>query len=189
LGDIRGRVLEIGDDTYTRRFGTFYDGPEESAPEAYVSSVDVLHGDTSNPQATITGDLGIGEGIPSDAFDCVICTQTLFLIYDVRAAIRNLHRALKPGGVALVTVPGISQLCRPDFDLWGDYWRFTSLSARRLFEEVFPAENVVIETHGNVLAATAFLHGIAVEDLRRHELDMHDPDYEVTIAVCATKPA
>jgi SAM-dependent methyltransferase len=189
-GDIRGRVLEVGDDMYTRRFGVFYDGPEESAPEAYVTSVDVLHADTSNPNATIVGDLATGQGIPEEAYDCVICTQTLQVIYDVRGAIRSLHRMLKPGGVALVTMSGgILQLCRPDYDLWGDYWRFTSLSARRLFEEVFPPECVTVEAHGNVLVGAALLYGLAVEDLRRHELDAHDPNYEVTIAVRASKPA
>jgi len=189
MGDVHGRVLEIGEDTYTRRFGVFHEGPEESAPEAYVSSVDVLHGDGSNPNATIVGDLATGDGIPAETYDCVICTQTLQVIYDIRAAIKNLHRTLKPGGVALVTFSGILQLCRPDYDLWGDYWRVTSLSARRLFEEVFPPENVTVEAHGNVLVATAILYGLAVEDLRQHELDAHDPDYEVTIAVRATKSA
>jgi len=38
-----------------------------------------------------------------------VFTQTLHLIYDVRSAIRTLHRVLKPGGVLLATFPGISQ--------------------------------------------------------------------------------
>ena len=66
-------------------------------------------------------------------------TQTLLVIFDFRAAIANCYRALKPGGVLLATFPGISQISRYDMDRWGDYWRFTDLSARRLFEEVFPA--------------------------------------------------
>lgn len=73
-------------------------------------------------------------------------------------------------------------------DRWGDYWRFTSLSARHLFEEVFPAESIEVQPHGNVLAAIAFLHGLAAEELRPQELDYHDPDYEVLITVRAVKP-
>ena len=46
-------------------------------------------------------------------FDCVICTQTLHVIYEVEGAVRTLHRMLKPGGVALVTVPGITQAAAP----------------------------------------------------------------------------
>jgi hypothetical protein len=118
----------------------------------------------------------------------VICTQTLLLIYDVAAAIRTLHRILAPGGTLLVTVPGISQICRPDMDVWGDYWRFTTLSARRLFEEAFEPADVTVESYGNVLAASAFLYGLAAQDLKRKELDPRDPDYQLIIGVKATKP-
>jgi hypothetical protein len=99
-----------------------------------------------------------------------------------------LHRILKPGGALLVTVPGgIHPISRFDMVRWGDYWRFTSLSARMLFEEVFPKETIKITRYGNVMAATAFINGLAVEDLRTEELDHDDPDYEVCIAVRATK--
>lgn len=188
LGDIHGHVLEIGDDSYARAFGGWRGaGATAGQVPGRVTAVDVLHVDESNPQATIVGDLADADHIPSDSFDCVICTQTLLLIYEVRTAIDTLHRILKPGGVLLATVPGISQLCRPDYDLWGDYWRFTSLSARRLFAEAFGSENVTVEAHGNVLAAVSFLHGIAAEELRERELDLHDPDYEVTITIRAVK--
>lgn len=175
--DIRGHVLEIGDDTYTRRFG----GDR-------VARSDVLHVQEGNPKATIVADLTCADSIPSDTFDCIIFTQTLQFIYDVRAAIRHLHRILKPSGVLLATFPGISQISRYDMDRWGDYWRFTTLSARRLFEEVFPPGNVTVRAYGNVLAAVAFLHGLSAEELRREELDYHDPDYELIITVRAVKP-
>jgi SAM-dependent methyltransferase len=187
LGEIRGCVLEIGEDKYTRRFGAVHEGRPEDAPSWSVSSVDIFHGDASNGRATIVGDLATGDGVPSDAFDCIIVTQTLQVIYDLHGAIGTLHRALKPGGILLATVPGICQVCRPDVDLWGEYWRFTSVGVRRLFEEWFPAENLTVEASGNVLTAISFLHGIAVEDLRSDELDLHDPDYEVNIAVRAVK--
>ena len=111
-------------------------------------------------------DLTCADHIPSDTFDCVILTQTLHLIYDVRAALKTLYRILKPGGVVLATFPGISQISQ---DEWGAYWcwGFTTLSARRLFEEAFPAANVKVEAHGNVLVAMAFLQGLATEELRR----------------------
>jgi SAM-dependent methyltransferase len=182
VGDIKGRVLEVGDDYYARTLGQHAAGESPG-----VERIDVLHGDAGNPEATIVADLASGEGIPSDTYDCVICTQTLLLIYDVRAAVQTLHRILKPGGVVLATVPGISQVCRPDVDLWGDYWRFTSRSVRRLFEESFPPDNVRVEAFGNVFASIAFLHGLAVEDVREEELELLDPDYELLIAVRAVK--
>jgi SAM-dependent methyltransferase len=175
LGDIRGHVLEVGDDTYTRMLGS------------NVTKLDILQADASNAQATIVADLAQADNIPSDTFDCIVCTQVLLLIYDFRGAIRHLHRILKPGGILLVTVPGISHLCRPDADLWGDYWRFTTRSMRRLFEELFPPANVTVEAYGNVLSSISFLEGIAAEELRQHELDMRDPDYELIVTVRAKK--
>ena len=174
--DIRGRVLEIGDDAYTRRFG-----------EERVTRSDVLHVAEGNPKATIVADLTCADHIPTDAFNCIIFTQTLLFIYDVRTALRHLHRILKPGGVLLATFPGISQISRYDMERWGDYWRFTDASARRLFSDVFGPENVTVETCGNVLVACAFLHGLAAQELNPEELDYHDPDYQVLITVRAVK--
>jgi SAM-dependent methyltransferase len=176
-GDIRGRVLEVGDDRYTRRFGT------------QVTESDVLHVEDGNPHATIVADLAGAEQIESNTFDCVICTQTLLLIFDIPAAIASLERILKPGGVVLVTVPGISRICTGEAELWGDYWRLTTMSARRLLEEVFPAGKVEVEGYGNVLSAVAFLHGLAAEELERGELQARDPDFEVLVAARAIKQA
>lgn len=175
--DIQGNVLEIGDDAYTKKFGN-----------SRVTNSDVLHRQEGNPNATIVVDLTRADHIQSDTFDCIIFTQTLQNIYDVRGAIKSLYRILRPRGVLLATFPGISQISRYDMDRWGDYWRFTSLSARRLFEDFFPAGNVTIEVYGNVLAAIAFLHGLAAEELKQEELDYPDPDYEVLITARAVKP-
>lgn len=176
--DIRGRVLEIGDRGYTVKFGG-----------KHVACSEVLHVKPGNPQATLIGDLESGQGIPQASFDCMILTQTFPFIYDVSAAVANCYAALKPDGVLLVTCPGISQISRYDMDRWGDYWRFTSLSARRLLETVFVEENMTVRTYGNVLVACAFLQGLAAEELTSEELDYHDPDYEVLITVRAVKPA
>lgn len=173
---IRGRVLEIAPSLYTQRYGRG------------VSQADVLHVVEGNPEATIVADLTSADQIPSDAFDCVIVTQTLHLIYDVRAALQTMYRILKPGGVALVTVPGISQISRYDMEQWGDYWRFTTRSIGLMFTEVFPEDHVAVEAHGNVLVATAFLYGLASRELSRAELDAHDPDYQLTITILAIKP-
>jgi SAM-dependent methyltransferase len=189
LGDIRGSVLEVGEDKYTRRFGRVWEGRPEEAPPGYVTESHILHGDASNPRATIVGDLASGEGLPTEAFDCVICAQTLPYIYDVHAAIQTLHRILKPGGVALVTVNGIAPICRPEYEIWGDYWRFTTLSLRRLLEEAFPADAITVESQGNVLATAAFLYGVAAQELKPEELDLHDPNFEVSITARAVRAA
>jgi SAM-dependent methyltransferase len=175
--DIRGHVLEIGYDTYTKSFGGHR-----------VIKSDVLHVMEGNPKATIVADLIRADHIPADTFDCIILTQTLQFIYDVEAALKTLYRILKPGGILLATFGGISQISRWDMDRWGHYWNFTTLSARRLFEESFPAAKVKVDAYGNVLAAIALLHGLATQELRQEELDHRDPDYEVLITVRAVKP-
>jgi len=174
--DVRGSVLEIGDPAYTLKYG----GDR-------VTGSHVLHVAFDNPQATFVGDLQTGKGVFDNTYDCMILTQTLLFIYDVHAAIANCYRALKPGGVLLATFPGISQVVRYDMDRWGDYWRFTDASTRKLFGNIFGLENVVVETHGNVLTACAFLHGLATSELKAKELDFHDPDYQVIITVRAVK--
>jgi SAM-dependent methyltransferase len=169
-GDIRGRVLEIGDASYTQSFG----GSD-------VTSVDVLDVSPGNPAATIVADLASAPHITSDRFDCIILVETLQLIYDVRAALQTLDRILKPGGVLLATFPGISQFSRKDAASWTYYWGFTSGSARRLFGEAFPRADIRIRAFGNVLAASGFLFGLSDRDLSRRELEYVDPDYELEI--------
>jgi SAM-dependent methyltransferase len=182
LGDIRGRVVEVGGDEYASK----YAAPDRpGAP----TSIDVLHVSAANPGATIVGDLTTGEGIPERAFDCVICAQTLHVLYDVHAAIASLHAALADGGVALVTVPGITRSCIPDRDHWGDFWRFTTQGAARAFEDVFGAGNVRVETYGNLLTAMGFLQGMAAEEFSDWELRLRDPDFEVIIGIRAQRPA
>lgn len=175
---IRGRVAEIGSDEYTLQFGG-----------GRVERSDVLDINEANDRRTIAMDLTETEAAPENAFDCILCAQTLFEIYDYTAAARTLYKMLKPGGVLMVTVPGISQGVRAGM-LGGagyDWWRFTGSAARRIFGEIFDDENVTVRTYGNVLTASALLHGLVKEELTETELDYHDPDYEVTIGVKATK--
>jgi len=69
-------------------------------------------------------------------FDLVICLYVLEHVYDVPAAVANLHRALRPGGRLLVAVPHVY----PYHDEPGDFWRFTEHAIRRLFEEFTDVE-------------------------------------------------
>ena len=173
--DVRGRVLEIGDDAYTRRYG----GDR-------VLQRDVLHVHADNPLATFVGDLAGDNDLPSDAFDCVILTQTLQLVFDVAAAMATLHRVLRPGGVVLATVPGISNI---DPDEWGPtwYWSFTDHAVTRLARDAFPGGTVEVAVHGNVKAAVTFLHGMSLREVDRADLDRPDPSYPVIVTLRTVK--
>ncbi len=176
--DIQGHVLEIGTDMYTRRFGG-----------ERVTRSDVLHVAEDHPHVTIIADLTDPEAeqLKADTFDCFILTQTLHVIYDVRAALCTAHRILKPGGVLLVTAPGLGPISGYDMDRWGDYWRFTSRSLKRLLDETFPSSDVSVEAHGNVLACVAFLHGISADELKPSELEHVDPGLQLLIAARVRK--
>lgn len=173
-GAIRGRVLEFGEPLYTNMLG------DDRVAQSEILDV------TGGPEATYSCRLEEGGDLPSEAFDCVIVTQTLQYVYDVQTGLETLHRILKPGGTVLATVPGITRLCHEHYpDSW--FWSFSAASVRRLFSERFTTAALDIEAFGNVLSATAFLYGLADSDLKRRELDYLDPDYEVIIGVRAHK--
>ena len=148
---------------------------------------DVLHVAKDYPGATIVGDLSVPGVLPQGAFECLVVTQTLHLIYDMRAAIAEMHRALKPGGVLLLTCPGISQVDQGD---WGPtwFWSITRPAAERMFADVFGAANVAVEARGNVYAAVCFLEGLALEELDAAKLEVPDASYPVVVTVRARKP-
>jgi SAM-dependent methyltransferase len=173
--DIRGRVLEIGDNSYTVRFGG-----------SRVDKSDVLHVDARNPAATIVGDLSQSGILPSDAFDCIVLTQTLHLIFDMRAALAELTRALKPGGTLLVTVPGITPVDRGE---WGYtwYWSLTQLALTQLLAESFDKTDMLVENFGNVFAAVCFLQGLAVSEVPTSKLDILDASFPVIVAAKVVK--
>jgi SAM-dependent methyltransferase len=174
--DIRGRVVEIQDRHYTSRFG-----------EDRVTRSDILHVSDDNPVATLVGDLTDAPHLPDAAFDCFILTQTLQFIGNPSAAVATAHRILAPGGVLLVTVPGVTKISLTEARDFGQYWHFTRMSLEALLTEKFGSDSVSVSTVGNVLSATGFLHGIAAGELTDVELRTLDPAFEVIVMGRAVK--
>lgn len=173
--DIAGRVLEVGDDSYSRKYGG-----------KNVQRQDILHVNPDAPSATIVGDLCDPAVLPTGAFDCILITQTLHLLWDLREGMRQLHRALAPGGKLLLTVPGISPV---DPYEWNDswYWSLNGISVERLLAEHFDVSNRQVNVRGNLYAATAFLHGAVLEELSLATMGETDPVYPVVICARAIK--
>lgn len=175
--DVRGQALEVGDAGYTRRYGG-----------GAVTSSDVVDVDPRNRSATIVADLAEPGALPAGRFDCFLLIQTLQYVADVPAALDNAWRSLRPGGVLLVCVPGISRLDPdpgPDYDLH----RFTPAGLAATLRAAFPGAAQRTVGYGNLLAAVAFLYGIAAEELRPEELATYDPNYPVLAAARVVKPA
>lgn len=170
--DIRGHCVEFQDPQYTPRFGG-----------ASVVSLDILHIDDSNSQATLVADLTQPNDLPSNQFDCIICSHVLHVIVDVERAIAELYRILKPGGVLLTAVPHIS-MYGPEY---GEVWRFTPKGLEVLLSRAFGASNVLVRGYGNSLTAAGEIRGVVSSEFLRSELDSHDPRFPVEVCARAKK--
>lgn len=174
-GCIKGRTLEIGDNEYTLMFGG----------DALTQS-DIMHVDDKNNKATFVGDLSNAPHLPDNTFDCIVLTQTLHLIFDFKGALDTCYRILKPGGILLLTSPGITPIDHSEWkNIW--YWSFTDTALKMLLSKSFPAGEIEIETFGNVHVATAFLYGMGLQEVPKEKLDYHDPHFQVIIGVKAVK--
>ena len=169
---IFGNVLEIGGRYYTNNYG----GKVEKS---------VVYDVVNGSEVDIVGDLATGEGLESNYFDCVIILQTLMMIHDIQAAADTIHRVLKPGGSALITVNFLAPNCiDPCHEMW--QWNITPNAAQKLISDRFGKDNVEVSSYGNYAAAVCFLAGLAVEDVL---IDFwnHEPGYDILIALKATK--
>lgn len=171
--DIEGDVLEIGDSSYTRHYGA------GAVSRAFVFNLHPGRG------TDFSGDIAGAHDLPDASFDCIVLTQTLHLVYEMPKAIDTLWRALRPGGVLLVTVPWVSPIDRRE---WGSswFWSLTPAALGRLLSDAF-GERVHVESYGNTLVATAFLYGLAEHELSQAEYDAHDPYCPVIVAGRAVK--
>jgi hypothetical protein len=172
---IRGRVLEILDDTYSRTYGG-----------ANVTSTLVVDIDGTNPHADLVTDLCVPGALHHEQVDSVVLTQTIGLLPDYPTALVNLWGALRPGGSMLITNNVLGRVAGREHGL--DAVRHTPLGLRLTVERVLP--DAVVEEHGfgNLVTSIALLQGISAEELTDEELAYHDPTYPTSCAVVVRKP-
>src|SRR6185503_16773648 len=131
--DVHGDVLELLDAELTTSYG-----------RERVRRADILDIDPGNHRATVVADLRTAAQMPEDAYDCFILTQTIHLIDDMAGVLANAHRALKPGGVLLMTLPSASMVAE-EYGARGDHWRVTEAGARALAETAFDPSSVDVQ--------------------------------------------
>ena len=172
-GDVRGDVLEVKSTAYADRFGSG------------VATVDVLDVDRGNASATVIADLGEPDSLPPSAYDCFVLMQTLQYVARPELALANAWSALRPAGVLLLTVPTVQMI---DTGL-PDLWRFTPAGMGKLVEHVCTGAEADVRGYGNALASSAFLLGLAAQELRRDHLRALDPAFPVVTCARVRKPA
>jgi hypothetical protein len=162
---IRGHVLEVRDPGFSGRFGR------------EITALDIVDIDPANDDASIIVDLVDHESLPAATFDCVVAPQTLQLVTDVDAAVANIWQSLRPGGSLLVTIHTLSKRYHHLPEL--DRWRMMPNGLAEVLRRACPGAEVDVVGLGNLLAAVAFLEGVASEELTPAELDAHDPEFPV----------
>lgn len=149
---VTGRVIDIGCGTK----------PYEEILRHYVTEhVGLDHAETPHDGANI--DLpGTAYSIPADAgsFDSAICTAVMEHLEEPEQALRECHRVLRPGGVAIYSVPFIWHLHEEP----RDFYRYSKHGIRYLFEkagfsvlEVKPLSGFAV-TFGQLLVYNLYLH-------------------------------
>lgn len=172
--EIHGHCLEFQEDSYTTRFS-----------QGGITKLDILHiaRDPRAPQATLFADLTRENDVPSNTFDCIICTYVLHSVYHAERMVAELQRILRPGGVLFVAVPNITI----DYPEFTELWRFTPNGLARLLESAFGPGNVQASSYGNSLTAAGELRGLAVNDFSQAELDVQDPRFGLVSCARAVK--
>jgi very-short-patch-repair endonuclease len=170
---ITGLVLEIQTDGHARRYGRDLER---------VDTVDISGEFRPTHQCDLASS---GLVLPSERYDCFLLPNTLQHLRDIEGSLHHALRVIRPGGVILASAAGFVPLTGDA----PDYWRMSALGWTEMLERVWKGCEVRVESHGNCLAAVAALLGLAVEELRSDELDVHDPRYPVLTTVRCRKPS
>jgi len=168
----QGNCLEFQEPTYLLKYA-----------DRLNCKFDIIHLDDSNFLASIVADLTKPNRIPSDYFDCIICTHVLHIIFEMPDFLAGIKRILKPGGYLFLTVPGIS-MC--DYS-WHELWRFTEEGIQLLLEQHFEKDSVQVEGFGNSLVAAGQIRGLSKEEFSIKELSSYDGRFAVEICARAQK--
>lgn len=111
-----------------------------------------------SPHADLHGSL---EAIPVEdaSFDVVLCLQVLEHVPDPGAAVRELHRVVRPGGRVLLSTHGVYPF-HPNPD---DLWRWTHQGLERLFLTNAEWSSVTVRPGAGTALTLAMINGHFVD--------------------------
>ena len=118
----------------------------------------VIRVDAFAPRPSVRADLGQPLPFADGVFDGAVCTEVLEHVPDPGFLLRELARVVRPGALAIVTVPFVFRY-HPDPD---DFVRFTPMGlGRELRAAGFDAE-LVGGVGGRIAALLLLLEGIHI---------------------------
>ena len=89
--------------------------------------------------------------VEAESIDVVLCTEALEHVPEPAAFLREMHRCLRPGGRAILTVPFA---VRWHF-IPHDYWRFTPTGLNRLLQQACFTD-IRVYARGNALTVACY---------------------------------
>lgn len=117
---MKGRTIDLG-------CGTI---PFKSIASDQISVYHTLDLQPRGTDTTYVGDVQDMHMIRDSSYDSAICLEVLEHVPDPQRAVGEIQRILRPGGVAIISVPHLSRL----HDVPHDYYRFTKYGIRHLLE-------------------------------------------------------
>jgi len=126
-------------------------------------------------------------GFSDSSFDLVYAFSTLALVPDVERAMQEIHRVLRPGGIALLDLTGRWNLSRV---YWGMYYRrhghfgLHSFSYREIAARLESMGFAIVESHAlgflDQWRYVPGLHWCKWLDRWLHASPQHDLDYRIS---------
>ena len=93
--------------------------------------------------------------LPDNAFDLVLCAETIEHVRDVQLILSEVRRVLRPGGELALTTPAVRRLIRPEDPLSPHLRRFTRSAVARLLTRELGFEIVSLRRRARTLLVRA----------------------------------
>lgn len=152
----RGRLLDVGcgnggNLAAARQLGWTVQGLEidpQAVASARADGLDVLEGDYRRLTEF------------EEALDCVICSHVIEHVHEPRALMRSIYAALKPGGVALISLPNADSIVLAAV---GENWRGLE-APRHLAIPTAKTMRALVETLGFAVEAAPVSPWVTLEE-------------------------